>query len=400
MSQSITNLNKWQAILRQQRQTNIEYWLHQLDTCEDLNAFVIKEYDNLLRTLESALQQDTTFDLAYRLIQKLSFVVFGYVDWDRWLVYLQGAEEMSHRLQREAEQAFIKERICHIYFHRADFEAADKLYRETADIFERLGDIDSYAFTLSRLGLTTYELYQDLSKSIALCNEAIQLAEPLQNDLLKGHLYDALSYIYNRAREWRLGLQAAQKGYAFIQDSNHPRMKEHIQSRIVLAHIFLEEWEAVQEKSAQLTEMFLAAGDIAGLAGLKLNLGVAAFKQGNYVLSESLWQEVLSLQSQIQRPLSLAHVCNNLGKVYTKMGEWEAAHNFLDKAISLFEQLADTYEWVNSMDNLVDLYEAQGDKKMCRDMLTQVLTQLKDAEPDTPVQKLLAIMRQRLQTLS
>ena len=400
MSQPITNLNKWQAVLRQQRQANIEYWLHQLETCEDLNAFVIKEYDNLLRTLESALQQDATFDLAYRLIQKLSFVVFGYVDWDRWLVYLQEAKQTSGRLQREAEQAFIMERICHIYLNRAEFEKAYALYREASEIFQRLGDMDSYAFALSRLGMTTYDLYQDLPESVSLCNQAIELAQPLQNDLLKGHLYDALSCVYQQAREWQLCLQAAQTAYTFIQNSSHPRMREHIQMRIVSAYIFLEEWEAVEEKDVQLTEMLLTAGDIEGLAGLKLLLGVAAFKQGNDELAEALWQEVLGLQSQIQLPRSLAHVCNNLGKVYTRMGEWEAAKEFLDKAILLFEEMADSYEWANSMDNLVDLYEAQGEIAKCRIVLTQVLTQLKDVEPDAPVQKLLAVMRQRLQAFS
>jgi tetratricopeptide (TPR) repeat protein len=146
--------------------------------------------------------------------------------------------------------------------------------------------------------------------------------------------------------------------------------------------------------------MFIAVGDIDGLSDHKVNLGIAAFMQENYVLAEALWQEALSLQSQIQRPFSLANIYNNLGKVYTKMGEWEAAHDFLDKAILMFEEIADMYNWANSMDNLVDLYEAQGDIGQCCAVLERVLLRLQNIDPDAPEQKLLTTMQQRLQALS
>ena len=399
MSPTITKSDKWLTVLQQRRLANIEYWLHKLDACEELATFVLAEYDNLLRTLESALQQDNTFDLAYRLIRKLSLVVFGYVDWDRWLVYLEEAVYIGRRLHRDAERAFILERIGHIYVQRADYAQAELLYREAADIFQRLGDQESYAYTLSRLGQTIYPLRQDLRESVALCQRAIQLGQQLQKNTLIGHSYDAIAYVYEHAREWQLCLEAAQAAYSIFQNSNQPRMKEHMLLRMVLANIFLEDWEAVDENAAHLTEMFTAVGDIDGLSDHKTNLGIAAFKQKNYELAETLWQEALSLQSQIQRPFSLATIYNNLGKVYTKMGEWEAAYDFLQKAIGLFEEIADIHNWANSMDNLVDLYEAQGDIDKCCLTLEQVLTRLNDVTPDAPVQKLLSVMRHRLQTI-
>jgi tetratricopeptide (TPR) repeat protein len=399
MSPPIAKSDKWLAVLQQRRLANIEYWLRKLDTCEELATFVLEEYDNLLRTLESALQQDGNFDLAYRLIRKLSLVVFGYVDWERWLVYLEAAVNMSRRLQREAERAFLLERIGHIHIHRAEYEQAELLYREAAEIFQKSGDLESYAYTLSRLGQTTYTLRHNLRESVTLCQQAIQLGHQLQNSSLIGHAYDALAYVYERAREWELCLEAAQAAYRIFQHSNQPRVKEYILSRIVTAYIFLEEWEAVNESAAQLTEMFTAIGDIDGLSEHKTNLGVAAFKQKNYALAEVLWQEALSLQSQIQRPLSLANIYNNLGKVYTRLSEWEAAHDFLQKAIQIFEEMADRYNWANSMDNLVDLYEAQGEVDKCRAVLEQVLTRLQNVDPDAPVQKLLSTMEQRRQTL-
>jgi tetratricopeptide (TPR) repeat protein len=167
----------------------------------------------------------------------------------------------------------------------------------------------------------------------------------------------------------------------------------------VLANIFLEEWEAVNESAAQLTEVFITKGDIEGLSNHRVNLGIAAFMQENHVLAEALWQEALSLQSQIQQPHSLANIYNNLGMVYTRMGEWEAAYDFLQKALLLYEQLADRDNWANSMDNLVDLYEAQGEIDKCRIVLEQVLIRMQDVDPDTPVQKLLVTMRRRLQAL-
>jgi tetratricopeptide (TPR) repeat protein len=225
------------------------------------------------------------------------------------------------------------------------------------------------------------------------------LGKKLQNEMLIGHAYEALAYIYQNARQWSFCLQAAQAAYDIFQHSNYPR-KEHLLSRVMLAYIFLEEWGAVKEHAAQLAEMFTSKGDIEGLSSHKTALGIAAFKQGNHKLAEALWQEALSLQSQIQRPFSLANIYNNLGKVYTKMEEWEAAYDFLQKAITIFEQIADVLNWANTMDNLVDLYEAQGEISKSRMVLEQVLTRLQDVDPDAPVHELLKNMRQRLQKLS
>jgi tetratricopeptide (TPR) repeat protein len=399
MSQPISQPDKWRAVLQQQRLANIEFWLDKLDTCEDLASFVLKEYDNLLHALEKALQQDDLFDLAYHLIRKLDLIVFGYVDWDRWLIYLDEGVQISRRLQREAERAYLMECIGNIHLHRAEIQEAEIIYLETAEIFQRLGEQDRYARSLSRLGQIAYDLHQDLRAGVDLCQQAIHLADQLQNEILSGFCYAALSYVYRAAREWRLCLQAAKTAYEFLQASDVPRIREQLLARIILAHIFLGEWDSVNEEAAQLTELFTANGDIDGLATHKGNLGVAAFKQGNYPLAEALWQEVLSLQSQIQRPFALAMLYNNLGKVYTKMEEWEVAQDFLEKAVIILENIADKPSWANTMDNLVDLYEAQEQFDKCRVILEQVLTQMQDFDLDSPVQELLSNMQLRLQTL-
>lgn len=89
MTSPIPNQPTWTEILRQQKLANVQRWLKLLEQESDLSAFIQTDYDNLLRALETSLEKNDSFDLAYKLIIALNPVVLGYADWDRWLQYLQ-----------------------------------------------------------------------------------------------------------------------------------------------------------------------------------------------------------------------------------------------------------------------------------------------------------------------
>ncbi|HFQ92871.1 MAG TPA: hypothetical protein ENK32_02595, partial [Anaerolineae bacterium] len=75
----------------------------------DVASLVATDYENLLRAVETALNDPNVFDLAYRLIRALFSIVYGYGDWERWLVYLEQALAMSQQINRPLEEAFLFE---------------------------------------------------------------------------------------------------------------------------------------------------------------------------------------------------------------------------------------------------------------------------------------------------
>ncbi|MCZ7667353.1 MAG: hypothetical protein M5U34_09170 [Chloroflexi bacterium] len=94
----------WREVLERQKLANATRWLTILDGQPDPSHTVIQDYDNLLRALETALQKEASFDLAFQLIEKLFPIVFGYADWERWLIYLAQAVTLSQQVHKKYEE--------------------------------------------------------------------------------------------------------------------------------------------------------------------------------------------------------------------------------------------------------------------------------------------------------
>ena len=398
MTHSISNRNQWRDILRRQSLANTEHWLALLATSDDPAALIAKDYDNLLRALETALQSRDTFDLAYRLIQALYPVAVDYADWDRWLVYLEKAFAICSDLGFQAEQARLLTQIGDIVYRTGDLQRAEELYRRSAENSSTLGDEARYATILAKLAVV-YDLQGKMNEGLALCHEALAIAESIGDAEVIAQTNINLSHIYRRARDLPNGLATAQQAYAFYQKLGNLQFANKALLNIVAIWAELDKWDEVDKVSAELMGALTATGDIRTLSQLKNNLGVVAFNQANYKVAEASWQEALRLHSQIQEPTELAGLYNNLGKVYTAMKEWDTAQEMLEKAIAAYQGLGDVYNWANSLDNLAELYETQGKTAACRRVLEKAIAGLPTIVNTPHAQELLTNMRQRLNSL-
>lgn len=123
---TITNLARWQTVLAQQKIANAQRWLTLLENSQEPAKLVQEDYDNFLRALETTLQNTTTFEIAYKLYLLLYPIVFGYADWDRWLVYLRQALHTSRLLAMQDREALLLEKIGDILYHKGDLDKAEK----------------------------------------------------------------------------------------------------------------------------------------------------------------------------------------------------------------------------------------------------------------------------------
>lgn len=398
MSTAISNKSQWRDILRRQSLANAERWLTLLETSADPATVINKDYDNLLRALESALELPETFDLAYRLVQVLYPFALDYADWDRWLVYLEKALAVSRELEHQAKQVNLLVQIGDIAYRTGHLQRAEELYKESVERSKDIDNLADYARTLAKLAVL-YDQQGKISEGINLCHEALTIAESIGEVQVVALANLNLSHIYRRARDWSLGLATAKKAHTYYQQLDNPQFANKALLNIVAIWAELGNWQNVNEVSEELMNALIVSGDVRTLSQLKNNLGIVAYNQANYKVAEAAWQEVLRLHSQIQEPTELANVYNNLGMVYTKMEEWQTAQEMLEKAVAAYMSLGDTYSWANSLDNLADLYETQGKIDDCRQVLEEAVTGLKPIADTSHAQQLLAAMRQRLKSL-
>ena len=233
-------------------------------------------------------------------------------------------------------------------------------------------------------------------EGISICRKALRMAKQAKDDLALANANLNLSNIYRKIRNWEQALNTAQTAY-FIY---HRLELSHLLTKtsITLIAIWAESgnWEKINQLSAELMTVLDASGDVYNLSQLKNNMGISAFSQGNYNMAEAAWQEALQLHSQIQEPMELASIYNNLGMVYTQLEEWETAEEMLLKAVTSFRRFGAIFSWANSLDNLADLYEVRGQTAEFKQTLQEAIAGLQVLKDTPHAAELLDYMQKRL----
>ena len=391
----ISEQSKWQSILRQQKIANARRWLEILENSNDPATVVNEDYDNFLRALETTLQTSTSFDLAYQLGQILFPLVFGYADWDRWLVYLKQTLYVSQQLNRESEEAKLLEQIGGLLYHKGSLEKAKQKFQAASKKYKKLKYLSLYCRVQAMLA-SLYDIQGKPEKGIALCNDALEIANEIDDQFAIASISLNLSNIYRRNRNWKPGILMAEKASLLYEESGNVHL--YSQASMTLVGIWADSgnWEQAHLVSNNLINVLSLSGDVYTLSQLKNNLGIVAYNQGNYSLAEKAWQEALQLHAQIQEPTELAGIYNNLGMVYTHLEEWDTAEQMLFKAITAYRRFGDTYNWANALDNLANLYEALGKTAEFRQTLQEAVAGLQVLKDTAHAIELLEHMGQRL----
>ena len=179
---AIADLARWRNVLKQQKIANAQRWLNILETCPDPVSLVHEDYDNFLRALETTLQATDTFDIAYRLGQILYPVIFGYADWDRWLVYLRQTLHTSRLLKKKNEEARLLEQIGDLLYHKGNLEDAEKSYQNASQSYKEVDNRTGYYRTLAMLA-SLKDIQGKVEEGIQLCQTALALAEQSRDEL-------------------------------------------------------------------------------------------------------------------------------------------------------------------------------------------------------------------------
>ena len=391
----ISDQAKWRHVLEQQKIANAQRWLLVLETHAEPAKLVQEDYDNFLRALETTLQKPNTFDIAYKLYQLLYPIVFGYADWDRWLVYSRQALHTSQFLFMQEREALLLEKTGDILYHKGDLKESEASYLKASQIYESEESPTYYYRTLAMLA-TLKDVQGEVDEGIKLCLKAKQLAKMSGDQLAIAHANLNLSNIYRRTRNWAKARESAQEAFDLYQGLNLPNFLTKASITLILTWAETGEWDKIGQLSNELIEVLNSSGDVHNLSQLKNNLGILAFGQENYQLAEAAWQEALQLLSQIQEPTELASIYNNLGMVYTKLAEWETAESMLLKAITSYRRFGDLFNWANSLDNLFDLYEAQGKTAEFKHTLQEAIAGLQVLKETPHANELLEYMQKRV----
>lgn len=388
---------KWQAILLNQRLANTKKWIREIENAQDVSVLINNEYENILRALEAALNVQNAIDLAYQLIELLHPVVIDFADWNRWLIYLYQLLN-SPSFSEPFKQANLLIQIGDVKGKMGELSEAERNYLEGIATFRELNKNEELAVALGRLA-TIYSQKGNLVEATNLCNQALEIANKLNDPVISSRINLILSFIYYHGRNYQASLASAKFAYENFRSMQMQRDATKALLNIVAISNEMGNWLDVETQTRSLLNDIDKSSDITILCQLKNTMGVAAYNQRKYDIAETSWHEALLLYTQINDSSEIAGIYNNLGMVYTKLKEWAASQDMLLKAISAYDDLGDNYYKANAQDNLADLYAEQGDFQEACVVLQAAVDELKSIKPSPHVEQLISHIQEKLNRL-
>ena len=390
MTTLISNQTQWQQILARQKLANAQRWLLTLEQAAHPTELALQEYDNLFKAFEYTLLHVDTVDLAYRYILVLNPIVFGFADWDRWLKYLEQALTLSRKAQKFELEAHIKE-LCADFLINMGFPNRAIAYYEAAkNYYKDHEQLDRYARILTKLATENGRL-GEMAMAQGNMDEAVAIANTLNDQELLAHVCLDLSAFEMRNRNWEEGVKASQKAYELYHTLGDERFMLRALTNKSACLANLGEWEEVEKLSVHLVEQMSDAKHQLNFVKLKINLGYAAYSQNDVRMAELHWQEALQLAQQINVPMQMGILYCNLGAVYNHFEEWDVAEEMHQKALITLAKLGNLETWANAVENLADLYQAQNRINELRSLLTKAIVKLKPSEQIPTVHKFITL---------
>jgi tetratricopeptide (TPR) repeat protein len=258
-----------------------------------------------------------------------------------------------------------------ILAHRqGDYVEARRLYQESLDIKQQLGDRLGVATTLHQLGMLAQD-QGNYAEACRLYQESLDIKQQLGNragvEYTLGQM-GSLAYAQGDLGEARRLYD--QVCIVSQQAGDRPSVAVALRSLGMLAQNQGDYAEArrLYQESLDITQQL---GDRAGVASTLHQLGTLAHRQGDYAEARRLYQESLDIKQQLGDRAGVASTLHQLGTLAQDQGGYAEAHRLYQEALDIKQQLGDRADSAFSLAQLALLEEAEGNRGRALELTRQ-----------------------------
>lgn len=273
---------------------------------------------------------------------------------------------------------------------------------------------------------------RSIEQLIQTCFSTLSKEDQIKLQLRKGHTYESLG-------AWDKALSTYQRVIDLSKSAEFTSYRSEAYRWIGLIYLMQNRWREALNSFEESLNLALSIEDEANVAYAYNSLGYYHFEQGELTEAKSYWEKALELAEKINDSKFIAQVYNNLGALANMQGNWEKALAYYSESVPRFEKvgesrgLAETYHnlgmtgrWSEAGVNYeksyrlakeigdvrlqamvklnrVELYLSIGDLHLAEALCHQALrifTKLQDHLGEADVNKLLGVVRSRMQDWS
>jgi len=296
-----------------------------------------------------------------------------------------------------------------------DKRAAIVKYQEASPLFQAAGDIYRQTLNLQAMG-ATYAQLNDFRTSLQLFEEALTLAQELENERLEtpirnylGGINDVLGEVtksrqhYERARQLarrlndKLNEGAALNNIGKLYNDNgdfqkaldyylqalplfaeFPPPRASILNNIGVANISLGDLERALDYLQQSLTILKTTNDRTNESNTLSNIGLAYSRLLKYQEALDYYGQARAMQQKIENRAQEAQTLDFLGATYSDMGQQEKALEYHQQAVDIQRATKNVRREAVSLNNLGHVYGLLGKPEKALDQFDQALSILRN----------------------
>lgn len=240
-----------------------------------------------------------------------------------------------------------------------------------------------------------------LDESLIKCKKALVLANKLDNDSLRGLIYNEIGIIYDYKGDYVEGIENFYKAQKYLTKVNDQKNLAYVYSNMGLIYYASGDYPlslSCQKKSLKIRNRIK---DISGKSACYNNMAIVYEAQSNYPKAIEYYHRSLKIDQKINDERGIALSYNNIGVCYLNLKKYQESKEYLEKSLVLSKKydmnnntqnatsnLGTVYQRLKQYDNAKKLIKESlklslesGDKKntaYCYQILTQIASDEKD----------------------
>jgi DNA-binding SARP family transcriptional activator len=259
-------------------------------------------------------------------------------DINNMLGAVEVAKKTDTRLFVEMMRSLV---VGNAYYHaRGHSPRSFELLKVAVEKAKELVDLEAAHYLVARMGDTYRELYGNLDKALEAFEEALELAQTLNNSEREAIMLGLVGIV-----KFKLEKQDAkgflEKGYNLAKTLRLDAARSRILQHLGYVACYDQDWEAARAYNLEAVELVQDSSQAEQRRNLFfsfLNLGEAEMKLGNLGAALSTRQRALALVENQGNSLLRAYALEGLGEIYHELGNRLLAQAHFQQALELFYQ--------------------------------------------------------------
>ena len=217
-------------------------------------------------------------------------------------------------------------------------------------------------------------LVGELDKSLKKCNKALIKANKLDNDSLRGLIYNEIGIIYDYKGEYSNSLDNYYKAQKCFIQINDQSSLAYVYSNIGLIYYASGEYPLSLKYQTKSLKIRIKINDIGGKSACYNNMAIVYMSQNYYSKAIEFYSKSLVIDEKRNDERGIADSYNNIGVCYMDLKQYDKAISYFEKSILISKKHSMSSNIQNATSNLGTVYRKKKQFDLAKKYLNESLS--------------------------